>query len=463
MSKYIPLTTGILVPISLFLNIQSISVPLVQNPTEKNFIFIFSILSILFGLIATISLFVRMLERKIKWMTRMVMIGCWSQGIIASMSLLLFHALHKQNYWTYTEAFVYRILASITSLIAGSLIAYQIHLNELHRQLYSWTLYQLSIDQRQFILLTIISILYMTIVSYIYTLLEGWGYEFALYWCIVSFTTIGFGDYSPKTVVGMVLVPPVTFVGIGLVGTNMWSLRNVFLEFLALNLASEYNKVFVENVVYELPIPTTDNSTYLIPQLGPKPIPSKRRTPIQDLFYQEAHSMPIHTHSNVLNRSSAPPEFATGDQHVDGDLLSETAPRHHSFSETTHRSILPGSTGTLPRTMTISRSSRLPSVTVVGNEALTVHHIEKTTLDTIKKHILISWCLVVMNIVFSGIVFSRLEGWAVWEGFYFAYCSFTTIGNCLLMKGMVIMLFIHIWEEVCSFGLFSLPSHHLRT
>jgi hypothetical protein len=361
-----------------------------------------------------------MLERKIKWTTRLVMIGSWSSGIIGAVSLVLFFALRKVHDISYNEAVVYLLLASATSLIAASMITYQIHLNEQHHQLYTWTLYQLSLVQRQLIILTISSVVYISVVSFIYTQVEKWPFEFALYWCIVSFTTIGFGDYSPKTVMGMILVPPMTFIGIGLIGITMWSLRNVFLEFLALSLASEYNKVFVENVIYEVPIPSTDDIQPMDrPPIPPKSI-QKQRKGVNGLFQDTdltSHSLP--SSSQVpRSRSSSPPRLME-----DRDTLPQHTPlRHHSFSEG-------GSHDHSHRTMTISRSSRFPSLTIVGNESLREHHIEMATVNIIKKQALYSFSIVVVNIVFSGIVFAYLEGWTVWEGFYFAYCSFTTIGT----------------------------------
>jgi potassium channel subfamily K len=416
--KYVPLLTGILVPISLFLNIQSISVPLHTDRTEAKVIYVFSVLSLLFGALATVSLFIRMLERKIKWTTRLVMIGSWSSGLIGGLSLVLFYVIKKVHDISYNEAVVYLMLASATSLIAASMITYQIHLNEQHHQLYAWTLYHLSLVQRQFIILAISSVGYISIVSFIYTRIEKWPFEFALYWSIVSFTTIGFGDYSPKTVTGMVLVPPLTFFGIGLIGTTMWSLRNVFLEFLALRLASEYNKAFVENVVYEVPIPSTDD----IPTMGrpprPKPV-QKQRKAVSGLFLETdmmSHSLPSSMQA-PRSRSSSPPRLMD-----DRDDLPHHVPlRHHSYSEG-------GPPVDSHRTMTISRSSRLPSLTIVGNEALKEHHIEMATVKIIKKQAMYSFAIVMVNIVVSGIVFAYLEGWTVWEGFYFAYCSFTTIG-----------------------------------
>lgn len=168
--KYTPLLTGVMVPVSTFLNLQSITVPMLEDDYFQNtYASILAYLSLLFGVISIVALFIRMLEKKIKWSTRLVMIGSWSQGIAGSLSLLVFHAFRQSNSTGYTEAFIYRILASSLSLLAGSLVGYHIYLNQCHHQLYSWTLYELSLPQRQFILLTITSIVYMTIISALYS------------------------------------------------------------------------------------------------------------------------------------------------------------------------------------------------------------------------------------------------------------------------------------------------------
>jgi hypothetical protein len=241
-------------PVSTFVNLQSMTVPMVnrmdmidayRQQERSVLVMVFSSISLFFGLIANGALFVRMLEKKIKATTKLIMFGSYLQGVLAFLSLILFHALEKKHEDQYTEAMVYKCIAGILSLIAGSFTLYNYLEHIKHQQVYAWMSYSLSNDQRQFILLTISSMTYMSFMSGFYGYLEDWDFDQALYWSISTFLTIGFGDVTPKTDIGMILFPPLATVGIFLVGSNIYAMRNIFLEVLALQLASQYSKLII--------------------------------------------------------------------------------------------------------------------------------------------------------------------------------------------------------------------------
>src|SRR4051812_39261181 len=48
-----------------------------------------------------------------------------------------------------------------------------------------------------------------------YSLVEGWGLLDALYFCVMTLATIGYGDFSPKTALGKVFTSVYVLVGIG--------------------------------------------------------------------------------------------------------------------------------------------------------------------------------------------------------------------------------------------------------
>ncbi|KAL2916705.1 hypothetical protein HK105_203821 [Polyrhizophydium stewartii] len=252
--QFIPLLAGILVPLSTFLNLQSVTVPgwtdTALSPSaasdrpvchRSRLVLSLSLVSLAFGVLATTALFVRMLEKKIKWMTRLIIVGSWCQGLFALLTSAVFYISSPHSVSeSYSEAVSYNAVSALVSLISAALVTYHHQTNQ--AQWYSYTLYELSLSQRQLTLLLISSLVYMTCTAALFGAIEGWVFEDALYWAIASYTTIGFGDIAPESVAGRVLVPPVTIVGIGLIGGLIWALRDVILELMTLQLASQYSK-----------------------------------------------------------------------------------------------------------------------------------------------------------------------------------------------------------------------------
>ncbi|KAJ3114894.1 Potassium channel [Phlyctochytrium bullatum] len=250
------LLMGLLLPMATFFNIQSITVPgwiyaaiRTRNHAAGAVAFaVFSWISVGFGVLGTGALFVRMLEKKIKWTTRLMLLGAFCQGLL---STILFIVLVTWTLTTdtpaspstyYFEGLVFCLLAAVTSLAVSAMGFYQLHLNR--GQLYEWTLYQLSPSQRQVTLLLIATVSYIVVGGVLYGAVEGWDFDDATYWSVVTFTTIGFGDLVPRTVVGKLMLPPFASIGIVLVAFNIYAIREVVLELVTLQLAEYFTKHF---------------------------------------------------------------------------------------------------------------------------------------------------------------------------------------------------------------------------
>jgi len=46
--------------------------------------------------------------------------------------------------------------------------------------------------------------------------IEGWAFAESVYFCFVTITTIGYGDYTPQTTAGRCVVIPFAFTGLGI-------------------------------------------------------------------------------------------------------------------------------------------------------------------------------------------------------------------------------------------------------
>ncbi|KAF9125320.1 Potassium channel [Mortierella sp. GBA39] len=75
-----------------------------------------------------------------------------------------------------------------------------------------------------------------------YTRLEGWSFDNAVNFCIVSFSTIGYGNVSPQTIAGRVIFFFYAIIGISAVGYFIVSLRNAVLEQFQWRLLERFSK-----------------------------------------------------------------------------------------------------------------------------------------------------------------------------------------------------------------------------
>jgi hypothetical protein len=56
----------------------------------------------------------------------------------------------------------------------------------------------------------------LSIGTFFYHWVEGWGWVNSLYFCVMTVATVGFGDFSPTTTTSKIFTIFFTFLGIGL-------------------------------------------------------------------------------------------------------------------------------------------------------------------------------------------------------------------------------------------------------
>ena len=69
-------------------------------------------------------------------------------------------------------------------------------------------------DYRNLLLTTIILLI---VGAFTYQWLEGWEFIDALYFCVITLTTIGYGDFSPQTTEGKLFTIFYILIGIGMI------------------------------------------------------------------------------------------------------------------------------------------------------------------------------------------------------------------------------------------------------
>lgn len=63
-----------------------------------------------------------------------------------------------------------------------------------------------------------------------YQFLEGWNWIDALYFSVITLTTVGYGDFSPQTTGGKIFTIFYIILGIGMILTFVHTLYNHYTE-----------------------------------------------------------------------------------------------------------------------------------------------------------------------------------------------------------------------------------------
>lgn len=106
---------------------------------------------------------------------------------------------------------------------------------------------KISYAKRDFIVTTWLALLVLVIGAFIFDAVEGWDYNRGLIFCVVFFTTIGYGNDTPKTSAGKLLAIFYGTLGMVIFLNYLLAMRNVIVESIELRL-----RPVVENRVRQL-------------------------------------------------------------------------------------------------------------------------------------------------------------------------------------------------------------------
>lgn len=102
------------------------------------------------------------------------------------------------------------------------------------------------INTNGFIYLMSFAVVLVLLSAGVYSLAENVSYGNALWWAIVTATTVGYGDISPTSEIGRGIAIVLMFVGIGLIGTITSTVTSFFTQEQANKSEDEINKKLAE-------------------------------------------------------------------------------------------------------------------------------------------------------------------------------------------------------------------------
>jgi potassium channel subfamily K len=171
-----------------------------------------------------------------------------SQLIVGLVNLILFGILTRNApSYSFLEGFWCAVVSVVTAaLVTGALVAHALtewrqrrkdgnEERHIHRQV--------RVSGRHFMLSTTSFLALVALTALIMSRIEGWSYLDGIYFSLVTFETVGFGDYEPTHKATQVLLFPLAICGIAQLGAlvqqivSFFSARSAHRKVCALALA----------------------------------------------------------------------------------------------------------------------------------------------------------------------------------------------------------------------------------
>ncbi|KAG0272613.1 hypothetical protein BGZ95_011610 [Linnemannia exigua] len=238
----LPLLIGCIIPVSILINVPSITSPWVglasynetlQDWNEPEALEIphwlngIIILALVMAIICNICVLFRFLERNVYHSVVLSLITATIQDALCIGAVVAFGVLYPPSKgYVYLEGFWTMLASILFSFLATILISIDLHRTPNFRLQGSGVTHK----QRLLIAEAMTLCFYLAIGALIFIYLEKWSFLEALFFVMVTITTIGFGDRVPQTTGGRIFVVAYAAGGIVLLALAVNAIRYVILE-----------------------------------------------------------------------------------------------------------------------------------------------------------------------------------------------------------------------------------------
>ncbi|KAG0098053.1 Potassium channel [Podila epicladia] len=172
---------------------------------------------------------------KLPWLRRIPVIAAVLQSIFCTAAMITFLAGNKLPEGAqYSHGF----LACAISIVFSTIVAIMLTIDW-------WRGFPsagLTVTLKALIISSFVMTIVIIVGAAIYTALEGWSFDEAVNFCIVSFATIGYGNISPKTVAGQIVFFTYGILGISVIAFFIVSLRNAVIEQFEWRLVEKFSR-----------------------------------------------------------------------------------------------------------------------------------------------------------------------------------------------------------------------------
>ncbi|KAK3811768.1 MAG: hypothetical protein J3Q66DRAFT_390310 [Benniella sp.] len=152
--------------------------------------------------------------------------------VVALSSFLYTHSLPPEH--QYSHGF----LACVITVVLSSVAAVMLTIDWWH----GFPSAGLSATLKALIISSFIMTIVIIVGAMVYTWLEGWTFDDSVNFCIVSFSTIGYGNLSPRSVAGRIFFFFYGFLGVSAIGFFIVSLRNAIVEQFQWRLIDQFSR-----------------------------------------------------------------------------------------------------------------------------------------------------------------------------------------------------------------------------
>ncbi|ORX95683.1 voltage-gated potassium channel [Basidiobolus meristosporus CBS 931.73] len=159
-------------------------------------------LAFVFHFVAYFAMLSRLLEWHLLYATRIACVAMFFDGVLHTIAIVVYLSVYRFSDIELTTDFIAAIIEACLAFLISSLFIYDLNRTEDYEKCGCG----LSHRARILIVVIMVAACWAGLGSIVYSLIEGWPYISALFFCLETLATIGFGSFAPQTLGGRIFI-----------------------------------------------------------------------------------------------------------------------------------------------------------------------------------------------------------------------------------------------------------------